>query len=144
VVTTKEHIFKFQYAMVEHAIEDDHEDVVMNPLVLSLEEDARIWFINIDDNSIQNWENFREAFLEQCEVKNDDTFCYHENLHKRICSTTAGKSTLVTIGRPLRSDWYYFSFRGGVLNGCMLPPNYQIYSYSKMINTQKDSLSGCP
>ena len=54
--------------MVEHEIEDDLQDVVMNLFSLSLEEDSRIWCKHISDSSITNLEQFREEILEQWEV----------------------------------------------------------------------------
>jgi hypothetical protein len=53
----------------EHEIGYDHEDVVMKLFTLSLEEDARMWFRNLDDSSIKTWDAFRDAFMYQWDVK---------------------------------------------------------------------------
>jgi len=67
IITIKEHIGKFQEAMEEHEVVDDHEDVVMNICVFSLE-DARMWFRNLDDTSVKTWNDFRGLFLEPWDV----------------------------------------------------------------------------
>jgi hypothetical protein len=54
--------------MGEHGILDDREDVVMKLFVLLVEEDAIMWFRNLDDTSVKTWNDFKGLFLEQWDV----------------------------------------------------------------------------
>ena len=39
-------------------------DVTIKLFVLSLEEGATIWFRNLNDNNIKNWDDFSNTFIE--------------------------------------------------------------------------------
>jgi hypothetical protein len=67
VVLAQTHVRDFENILIEKEVE--HEDVVMELFVLSLEEDARVWLRNLNDASIKTWDAFKALFLEQWEVK---------------------------------------------------------------------------
>ena len=68
VLTAKEHIEKFQDVLEEHELKYNPEDVVMKHFPLSWEE-VRMWFNNLDDSGIEIYNSFRDAFMEQKDVK---------------------------------------------------------------------------
>jgi hypothetical protein len=51
VISAQTHVRAFEDILTEKEVE--HEDVVMKLFILSLEEDARVWFRNLDDAGVK-------------------------------------------------------------------------------------------
>ena len=53
--------------LLHHALDnnqlDDHEDVVLRHFAKCLEEDARLWFTNIPNGLINNWNGLIKGFM---------------------------------------------------------------------------------
>ena len=49
----------------------DHDDVKMKIFALSLEEDARDWYLDLDDNSYKTLDEFQTVFKEKWEEKKE-------------------------------------------------------------------------
>jgi hypothetical protein len=64
VVNAKSHIKDFTHCTNKWC-GNTHEDVKMKLFVLSLEEDALDWFMDLDDNKIKTIKEFIDAFVER-------------------------------------------------------------------------------
>ena len=64
---SKSHVQKFSRLLVGYRYEaaHDHNDVKMKLFALSLEEDSRDWFLDLDDNSYKTLDDFQTGFKEK-------------------------------------------------------------------------------
>ena len=63
-ITTKSHLWKFEKHLVNYWNDaaHDHDDVKMKLFVLSLEDDAKEWYLNLDDDSYKTLSKSLEGF----------------------------------------------------------------------------------
>ena len=63
-ITAKSHIRKFEKHLVSYCNDaaHDHDDVKMKLFVLSLEDDAKEWYLDQDDDSYKTLSEFLEGF----------------------------------------------------------------------------------
>ena len=63
-ITAKSHLRKFEKHLVNYCNDaaHDHDDVKMKLFALSLEDDAKEWYLDLDDDSYKTLSEFLEGF----------------------------------------------------------------------------------
>lgn len=80
IVTTKKHVDRFQCALYTNNA-DTYEDLVLKLFVKSLEGDAKLWFRNLPDGVIKNWNDLMRIFMGAWDIKIDNKFLLNQ-LHE--------------------------------------------------------------